>query len=81
MSKVTKGFDQQLCLGGFGSGNVVSLDGGKRLRLDDKVDFWPDTGVWRILSTQQESRGVSAMRASLVGEQERAGKPRCRSQS
>lgn len=75
MVTLKKGSDQQLGLGGFGSGNVVSLDGGKRLRLDDKVDFWPGTGVWRILSTQQEGRGVSSMLAFLVDERERAGKP------
>lgn len=75
MVTLKKGSDQQLGLGGFRSGNVVSLDGGKRLRLDDKVDFWPGTGVWRILSTQQEAQGVSAMFAFLVDERERAGKP------
>lgn len=75
MVTLKKGSDQQLGLGGFGSGNVVSLDGGKRLRLDDKVDFWPGTGVWQILSTQQESHGVSSMLAFLVAERERAGRP------
>ena len=58
-----------------GMGNVVALDDGKRLRLDDKVDFWPGTGIWRILATQEEARGVSAMLAFLVQERERAGRP------
>ncbi|HEU6456151.1 MAG TPA: zinc-finger-containing protein [Roseateles sp.] len=37
----------QAGLGGFGAGSVVQLDGGKRLRLDDRVDFWPATQAWQ----------------------------------
>ena len=37
MNKPKQASISQHTLGGFGSGNVVSLDGGKRLRLDDKV--------------------------------------------
>lgn len=44
-----KGDASQIGLGGFGEGSVVQLDGGKRLRLDDRVDFWPGTQTWRTV--------------------------------
>lgn len=47
MSALQKGNASQLGLGGFGEGSVVKLDGGKRLRLDDRVDFWPGTQAWQ----------------------------------
>lgn len=49
MSKPMKGAAAQMGLGGFGDGSVVSLDGGKRLRLDDRVDFWPVTQAWKTV--------------------------------
>ena len=73
MNKPKQASSSQHTLGGFGSGNVVSLDGGKRLRLDDKVDFWPRTGAWRALSMGQEGTGVTSMLAFLVKERERSG--------
>lgn len=47
MSALQGGNASQLALGGFGEGSVVKLDGGKRLRLDDRVDFWPATQAWQ----------------------------------
>lgn len=47
MSKLQRASAQQMGLGGLGEGSVVQLDGGKRLRLDDRVDFWPGTQVWQ----------------------------------
>lgn len=49
MSKPMKGAIGQMGLGGFGEGSVVSLDGGKRMRLDDRVDFWPGTQAWKTV--------------------------------
>jgi len=73
MDKPKPASSSQLTLGGFGSGNVVSLDGGKRLRLDDKVDFWPRTGAWLAPTTGQKGTGVTSMLAFLVEERERSG--------
>lgn len=73
MNKLKQASSGQLTLGAFGQGNVVSLDGGKRLRLDDKVDFWPGTGKWRVLSTDEEGVGVTSALAFLVQERERSG--------
>jgi hypothetical protein len=74
MNKPKQASSSQLTLGGFGSGNVVSLDGGKRLRLDDKVDFWPRTAAWRAVPTGEEGTGVTSMLAFLVKERERSGR-------
>lgn len=49
MSKPIKAAASQMGLGGFGEGSVVSLDGGKRMRLDDRVDFWPGTQTWKAV--------------------------------
>lgn len=49
MSAYRKGAEGQTGLGGFGQGNVVSLDGGKRMRMDDRVDFWPSTQAWQTV--------------------------------
>jgi hypothetical protein len=49
MATLTPGDSGQQTLGGFGTGSVVQLDGGKRVRLDDLVDFWPATGAWRAI--------------------------------
>lgn len=65
----------QMGLGGFGLGNMVSLDGGKRLRLDDKVDFWPATGRWRAIEGEHSGHGVGPMLEFLKAERERAGVP------
>ena len=65
----------QLTLGGFGTGSVVRLDGGKRLRLDDKVEFWPATGKWKALSNDKDGVGVTSMLAFLEQERERSGQP------
>lgn len=78
MSTVKQGSSGQVGLGGFGAGNVVKLDGGRRIRLDDKVDFWPATGAWRSLETAQEAErpsgtGMASMLAFLKSERERAG--------
>lgn len=73
MNKLKQAASSQLTLGTFGKGNVVTLDGGKRLRLDDKVDFWPGTGKWLVLSTGHDGVGVSSMLAFLEQERERSG--------
>jgi hypothetical protein len=73
MNKPKEASSSQLTLGAFGTGSVVTLDGGKRLRLDDKVDFWPSTGSWKVLSTGQEGIGVTSMFAFLEQERERVG--------
>jgi hypothetical protein len=71
----------QMGLGGFGTGNVVQLDGGKRIRLDDKVDYWPLTGVWRALEKDADGNAVAGGRGMpsalhfLTQERERAGRP------
>lgn len=49
MTKPMKGAEGQLGLGGLGEGSVISLDGGKRMRLDDRVDFWPATQTWKTV--------------------------------
>ena len=49
MSKPMMGSAGQMGLGGFGDGSVVKLDGGKRMRLDDRVDFWPGTQTWKTV--------------------------------
>lgn len=59
----------------FENGQVVRLDGGKRLRLDDKVDFWPASGRWQVVDTGEEGHGVTALLAFLVQEREREGRP------
>ncbi|KQY80126.1 zinc-finger-containing protein [Pelomonas sp. Root1444] len=49
MSALKKGTSGQAGLAAFGAGNVVSLDGGRRVRLDDRVDFWPGTQSWQTV--------------------------------
>lgn len=49
MSTSKTGILSQQGLAGFGDGNVVSMDGGKRLRLDERVDFWPGTQAWHTV--------------------------------
>ena len=81
MSTVKQGSMQQPSLSGFGAGNVVWLDGGKRIRLDDTVDYWPATGAWQGLEpTSGEAErpsgvGMASMLAFLKVERERAGLP------
>lgn len=65
----------QMGLGGFGTGNMVRLEGGKRLRLDDKVDFFPATQRWETLDGTNRGSGVSTMLEFLKAERERAGNP------
>lgn len=59
----------------LGAGSVVPLDGGKRLRLDGKVDFWPATRRWQVLGAEQEGHGVGAMLAHLVQARAQEGRP------
>lgn len=61
-------------------GNMVSLDGGKRIRLDDKADFWPATGKWRALEARgghepRSGEGMPGLLTFLTEERERAGRP------
>lgn len=75
MNKVQQGSSQQMAFGAFSQGSMVSLDGGRRLRLDDKVDFWPATGNWKVLATGEEGMGPTSMFAFLAKERELAGQP------
>ncbi len=75
MNKLQKGSSQQQAFGEFSQGSMVSLDGGRRLRLDDKVDFWPATGTWKVLATGEAGTGPTTMFAFLLKERERAGHP------
>jgi hypothetical protein len=81
MSSIKPASTQQAGLDGFGVGRVVRLDGGKRIRLDDKVDFWPATGAWQALEPllEQGDRttgvGMASMLAFLKAERQRAGLP------
>lgn len=70
-----KASGQQLAFGEFSKGSMVMLDGGKRMRLDDKVDFWPATGAWKVLATGEDGNGPTAMFAFLAREREKAGDP------
>ena len=73
VNKPKQASSRQLTLGAFGTGSVATLDDGKRLRLDDKVDFWPGTGSWKVLSTGQAGFGVTSLFAFLEQERERVG--------
>lgn len=77
MAALKQAFGGQIGLGGFGEGNVVKLDGGKRMRLDDKVDFWPGTQVWCTVGIEPpiEGLGVSSMLAFLKQARADAGRP------
>lgn len=75
MQKLQKASPQQTTLGAFGAGNVVKLDGGKRIRLDDKVDFWPATQSWQVLETGETGQGMTLMLAFLTEARETAGEP------
>lgn len=73
MAKLTSGESSQPSLAGLGMGSLVKLDGGKRIRLDDKVDFWPATGRWRALESGEEGEGMPTLLAFIKGERERVG--------
>jgi len=75
MSALKQAAAGQMPLGAFGTGNIVKLDGGKRLRLDDKVDFFPLTQRWESVDGAHNGSGVSQMLAFLKAERERAGSP------
>lgn len=66
MSKPMKGAAGQMGLGSFGDGNVVLLDGGMRLRLDDRVDFWPGTQTWKTVIDGPEGPADGSGLASLL---------------
>lgn len=79
MSKMKPGSEAQSHLAGFAAGAVVILDGGSRIRLDDKVDYWPATGEWRALvdrgSAPGDGAGMTSLLAFLQEERARAGTP------
>jgi len=66
-------------LGGFGAGSVVSLDGGKRMRLDDRVDFWPATQAWKTVVDGADGPasgiGFTSLLAYLKRTREAQGQP------
>jgi len=66
MSALHKASAQQMGLGGFGEGSVVQLDGGKRLRLDDRVDFWPGTQAWQTTRDGPDGPAQGVGFASLL---------------
>ncbi|CAN7332747.1 zinc-finger-containing protein [Rhizobacter sp. LjRoot28] len=78
-SKATS--DAQPQLGGLGTGAVVVLDGGTRVRLDDRVDYWPATGEWRPLGPPSNAAelaggvGMTSLLEYLASERVRTGHP------
>ncbi|WP_457326060.1 zinc-finger-containing protein [Roseateles sp. P5_E11] len=69
----------QAGLGGFGEGNVVWVDGGKRVRLDDRVDFWPGTQAWQTVQDGPDGPasgiGMTSLLAYLKKQREADGQP------
>ena len=69
----------QAGLEGFGAGKVVKLDGGKRLRLDDRVDFWPGSQNWQTVQDGPDGPasgvGVTGMLAFLKRVRVAEGRP------
>lgn len=59
----------------FGASQVVRLDGGRRLRLDGRIDFWPGSGKWQVLASGEEHQGVTQMLAFLVQQRKAEGRP------
>jgi hypothetical protein len=79
MCALRKSTGSQMGLGGFGEGNIESLDGGQRLRLDERIDFWPATQVWQTVCDGPEGPangiGVSTMFAFLKRARAAEGRP------
>jgi zinc-finger-containing domain len=73
MAKLNQASSKQLTLGAFSQGNFASLDGGKRLRMDDRVDYWPGTGRWQDSVTREQGDSVSSMLAHVARVREGAG--------
>jgi hypothetical protein len=72
-TRVQRADGDQLSLAAFGTCNLVKLDGGERIRLDDLVDFWPATGVWQMLETGEKREGLTAMLGYLTHVRLKAG--------
>lgn len=66
MTKPMKGAAGQMGLGGFGEGSVVALDGGRRMRLDNRVDFWPATQTWKTIVDGPEGPATGVGFTSLL---------------
>lgn len=81
MSRPKSGNSAQPALNGRGQGNVVVLDGGARVRLDDKADFWPATGNWQSLAAPPAGQapvkgvGMPSLLDYLARERGLAGNP------
>lgn len=79
MAMLKKAAAGQIGLGGFGDGSVVKLDDGSRLRLDDRVDFWPGTQAWRSVALGQDAPaqgvGMTSLLAYLKQQREAEGRP------
>lgn len=79
MSTLKKAAIGQMGLGGFGEGSVVKLDNGKRLRLDDRVDFWPATQTWRTVKDGPDGPasgvGLTSLLSYLRRVREAEGRP------
>jgi hypothetical protein len=79
MTLLKKAAVGQAGLGGFGQGNVVSLDGGKRIRLDDRVDFWPATQTWQTVQDGTDGPaggiGMTSLLVYLKRMREAEGQP------
>lgn len=73
MSKRTTVPSGQLSFDAFAKGSVVHLDGGQRLRLDSKVDFWPASGAWKSLVSDDTGHGATTMLAFLMGQRREEG--------
>lgn len=63
----------QLSLEAFAQGSVVRLDGGQRVRLDDKVDFWSASGAWKSLVSSDTGHGATTMLAFLMSQRRAEG--------
>lgn len=73
MSKRSNASIEPSALDAFPKGSIVHLDGGQRLRLDDKVDFWPVSGAWKSLVSEQTGHGATTMLAFLMAQRQIAG--------
>lgn len=79
MALLNKAAAGQVGLGGFGQGNLVWLDDGKRVRLDDRVDFWPGTQAWQAVEDGPDGPisgiGMTSLLAYLKRMREADGQP------
>jgi len=73
MNALKQASGNQLTLSAFSQGSIVKLDGGRRLRLDDKADFWPGTGRWKALECEDDGFGMTTLLVFLERERVKSG--------